>query len=159
MLVSVDGADLFAAPRPIPALRVRAPLHCLLSFLAPSSYSPPRAPPPTTRRVVSLHDPLPAASSRTAFKLFDAIGVSYRKLNFDSLEYAPDNRGNILRASVQEHTGAVTFPQVFVGGQFIGGAADACMKWKSGELQTLLEGAGAKPEGSEWNGYSGDPFE
>ena len=117
--------------------------------------------------------------------------------------YAPNNQGNVIRACVQELTGAVTFPQVvgfspalfgsaravahtrtlmhshdwcpamkspsractpkfpaqvFIGGEFFGGAADACMKWKSGELQPVLEKAGAKPEG-EWNDYKGDPFE
>ena len=39
-------------------------------------------------------------------------GVKHSKLNFDALEYAPGNQGNIIRASVQELTGAVTFPQV-----------------------------------------------
>ena len=95
----------------------------------------------------------------TIFKLLDAIGVSYSKLNFDSIEYAPNNLGNVIRASVQELTGAATYPQVFVGGKFIGGAADACMMWKSGELQEKLQAAGAKPAEGDWNGYSGDPFE
>ena len=96
----------------------------------------------------------------TIFKLLKAIGVEYQALNFDALEYAPNNQGNVIRASVQEHTGAVTFPQVFVGGKFIGGAADACIMWKKGELQPVLEAAGAKPAGEPaWNGYAGDPFE
>jgi len=98
----------------------------------------------------------------TAFKLLRAIGVEYQALNFDALEYAKGNQGNTIRASVQEHTGAVTFPQIFVNGEFIGGAADACIKWKQGELQSILEAAGVKPPGTgkdEWNGYQGDPFE
>ena len=48
----------------------------------------------------------------TIFKLLDAIGVQFAKLNFDALEYAPANQGNVLRASVQELTGEKTFPQV-----------------------------------------------
>ena len=84
-------------------------------------------------------------------------------LNFDALEYAPGNQGNIIRASLQAHTGVVTFPQCFIGGDYFGGAADACIKWKKSELQPLLEAAGAKPadgaDGNEWNGYAGDPFE
>ena len=44
--------------------------------------------------------------------------------------------------------------------KLMGGAADACVKWKKGELQPVLEAAGAKPAGDkEWNGYAGDPFE
>ena len=32
--------------------------------------------------------------------------------------------------------------------------------WKKGELQPLLEAAGAKPAGEPaWNGYASDPFE
>ena len=32
--------------------------------------------------------------------------------------------------------------------------------WKKGELQPLLEAAGAKPAGEPaWNGYANDPFE
>ena len=91
-----------------------------------------------------------------------AIGVRYSTLNFDALQFAPDNRGNAIRAAVQELTGEKTFPQVFIGGKFIGGAADACIMWKKGELQPLLEAAGAAPTAGEagaWNGYSGDPFE
>ena len=64
----------------------------------------------------------------------------------------------MIRACTQELTGEVTFPQVFVDGKFIGGAADACIKWKKGELQERLQEAGAKPD-NEWNGYRGDPFE
>ena len=95
--------------------------------------------------------------SWTASKLLDAIGVAHSKLNFDALEYAPKNKGNVIRASVQELTETKTFPQIFVNGEFIGGAADACIKWKKGELQPLLEAAGVG-DGS-WNGYEGDPFE
>ena len=36
----------------------------------------------------------------------------YETLNFDALEHAPGNQGNIIRASVQEYTDCVTFPQV-----------------------------------------------
>lgn len=99
----------------------------------------------------------------TILKLLKALGVEYSLLNFDALQYAPGNKGNIIRASVQEKTECITFPQVFIGGIFFGGAADACIKWKKGELQGLLEAAGAKPAatagGEEWNGYKGDPFE
>ena len=63
--------------------------------------------------------------------------------------------GNKYRAALQAHTGCVTFPQFFVDGAFVGGAADACMKWKKGELQPLFDKAGVKVP----NAYEGDPFE
>jgi len=94
----------------------------------------------------------------TIFKLFKAVGVEYSVLNFDALEYAAGNKGNIIRASLQERTECVTFPQIFIGGKFFGGAADACIKWKAGELQEILKNAGVHGS-DDWNGYKGDPFE
>jgi hypothetical protein len=52
---------------------------------------------------------------------------------------AKDNTGNKYRAALASTTDCNTFPQCFIGGVFFGGAADACMKWKSGDLQPLLE--------------------
>ena len=92
----------------------------------------------------------------TAFKFLDAIGVAHSKLNFDALEYAPKNKGNVIRASVQELTDTKTFPQIFVNGEFIGGAADACIKWKKGELQPLPR---SPASATTVNGYEGDLFE
>jgi len=50
-----------------------------------------------------------------------------------------------------------TFPQCFINGKFFGGAADACIKFKKGELQPLLEEAGF--EKATFEAYKGDPFE
>ena len=93
----------------------------------------------------------------TIFALFDAIGVAYEVINIDSFEFAKDNMGNKYRAALSDLTKCVTFPQCFIGGEFMGGAADACIKWKKGELQPLLKAAGVG--GDDFNGYAGDPFE
>ena len=37
----------------------------------------------------------------TATKLFKAIGVQCQVLNFDAIEYAPGNKGNVIRSSLQ----------------------------------------------------------
>jgi len=96
----------------------------------------------------------------TAFKLLDAIGVPYKVVNIDAFEFAKGNRGNKFRAALSHATGCNTFPQIFIGGEFFGGAADACIKWKKGELQPLLEAAGLKRgRARDWGGYAGDPFE
>ena len=96
----------------------------------------------------------------TVFKLLDAIGVPYHKVDIDSFEFAEGNRGNQYRAALANMTACNTFPQVFVGGEFQGGAADACIAWKKGELQGVLEKAGLKRGGrNAWKGYAGDPFE
>merc|ERR1712166_1219964 len=88
----------------------------------------------------------------TIFKFFDAIKVPYKKINWDSIEYAENNMGNKYRAALQERSGEKTFPQCFIGGKFMGGAADACIKWKKGELQPLLETAGVKND--NFNNFS-----
>lgn len=100
----------------------------------------------------------------TAFGLFDAVGmhrdVDYGVINIDAFEYAKDNQGNAFRAALQEVTQCNTFPQIFIDGKFIGGAADACIMWKNGELQPILRAAGIQlPEESEEGAYNGDPFE
>ena len=64
------------------------------------------------------------------------------------------SKGNKYRSALVSLNDVNTFPQIFIGGKFIGGAADACMMWKSGELQPLLRDAGV-----EVSEYDGDPFE
>jgi cysteine synthase A len=91
----------------------------------------------------------------TIVKFFDTLGIEYKRIDIDSFELAKDNQGNKYRAALQAHTECVTFPQFFVDGTFHGGAADACLKWKKGELQNILQAAGVVPK----NDYRGDPFE
>jgi cysteine synthase len=90
----------------------------------------------------------------TLFKLLDAAEIPYEIVNIDSFEYAKDQMGNKYRAALSEMTDCKTFPQLFVDGKFIGGAADACIMWKKGELQPILQKARVKV-----GDYDGDPFE
>jgi hypothetical protein len=41
-----------------------------------------------------------------------------------------------IRTSICEKTGAKTFPQILVGGEFVGGCTDLFDKWKAGEVCT-----------------------
>ncbi len=95
----------------------------------------------------------------TLTSFLDALGVSYHKVDIDSFEYAKDNLGNKYRASLCEWTECNTFPQFFVNGMFRGGAVDACMMWKKGELQSVFKKAGIKGGNDNFNSYEGDPFE
>ncbi len=91
----------------------------------------------------------------TLVDFFKAIGVEATVINIDAFQYAKDNFGNKVRAALSAKTGCNTFPQCFISKEFMGGAADACLKWKSGELQTLF-----KEKGVVYNDkYEGDPFE
>jgi cysteine synthase A len=93
----------------------------------------------------------------TLTRFLDRLQVPYETVSIDSFQFATGNMGNKYRAALQHITGCKTFPQLFVNGQFIGGAVDACLMWKKGELQPILEQAGVKSY--NFADYSGDPFE
>lgn len=91
----------------------------------------------------------------TLTSFFDKIGIPYTEINIDSFEYAKENMGNKYRSALTDLTECSTFPQCFINGLFIGGAVDACIKWKKGELQPVLKEAEIDFDSS----YEGDPFE
>ena len=90
----------------------------------------------------------------TLFKLLDAAGIQYELINIDSFQFAKDQIGNKYRAALCDMTKCPTFPQLFIDGEFVGGAADACIQWKNGELKKKLTKAGL-----DITDYDGDPFE
>jgi cysteine synthase A len=75
-------------------------------------------------------------------KLFDRYQIPYRSVDLDSVAYQKDNRGGNLRAALREHTGWNTLPQIFIGGEFIGGATDIFDECLSGRLQERLQAQG-----------------
>lgn len=90
----------------------------------------------------------------TLKKLLDTADIPYEAINIDSFQYAKDQMGNMYRAALCDMTDCNTFPQLFVNGEYIGGAVDACMMWKDGSLQEKLREAGL-----EFGDYERDPFE
>ena len=93
----------------------------------------------------------------TITRLFDRLKVPYLKIDIDAFEYAKDNLGNQYRAALCAKTDCKTFPQYFVDGKFMGGAADACTAWNKKELQPVLEKAGVKVD--DFGGYDGNAYE
>ena len=71
-------------------------------------------------------------------KMFAEAGIEYRSIDLDSVAYQKDNRGGELRAALRQITGAPTIPQVFVGGEHLGGATDTFDAFNAGELQKML---------------------
>jgi len=71
-------------------------------------------------------------------KLFARYGIAYRSVDLDSVEYQQDNRGGKIRGALTARTTMTTIPQVFVGGEFIGGCTETLDACKSGRLQELL---------------------
>ncbi|HKQ81135.1 MAG TPA: cysteine synthase [Steroidobacteraceae bacterium] len=74
-----------------------------------------------------------------ARKLFTRFGIAFRSVDLDSVEYQRDDRGGKIRAALAAKTSMTTIPQIFVGGEFIGGCADLLEACKSGRLQLLLD--------------------
>lgn len=75
-------------------------------------------------------------------KLFDRYQIPYRSIDVDSVEYQKHNRGGALRAALKEHTGWSTLPQIFIGGEFIGGCTDTFDECIKGRLQERLQTQG-----------------
>ena len=75
-------------------------------------------------------------------KLFAKAGIEYRSIDLDSVDYQSDNRGTTIRAALTEHTGSNTIPQLFIGGEYIGGATDSFEAWREGRLQPRLREEG-----------------
>ena len=71
-------------------------------------------------------------------KLFKAAGIPFRSIDLDSVAYQENNWGGEIRAALRERVGAPTIPQLFVGGEHIGGATDTLEAFDEGRLQPLL---------------------
>jgi cysteine synthase len=74
-------------------------------------------------------------------KLFARLGIAHESVDLDSVAFQQDALGvkvrDVLRA---EH--APTIPQIFVGGERIGGCTELFDAMRSGELQRRLDAAG-----------------
>jgi cysteine synthase A len=79
-------------------------------------------------------------------KLFKAFGIPYRSVDLDSADYQKDNWGGQIRNVLKERTGVPTIPQIFVGGQHIGGATETFDAFNDGRLQRLLGESGIEIE-------------
>jgi cysteine synthase A len=77
-------------------------------------------------------------------RMFAHYGIEYRSIDLDSVEYQASNRGGAIRAALAAHTGVTTIPQVFVGGEFIGGCTDVLDRCADGRLQAMLDKTGVR---------------
>lgn len=77
-------------------------------------------------------------------KLFDAYGIAYRSVDLDSVPYQQEERGGNIRAVLKQQTGSVTLPQIFIGGEYIGGCTELFDLCKSGDLAKRLTELGVE---------------
>ena len=88
-------------------------------------------------------------------KMFAAAGIAHESVDLDSVACQKDNLGAEMRAALRHITGQPTIPQIFVGGQHIGGATETFDAFNDGSLQTRLAAGGlaCAPAGNV-NAYS-----
>jgi len=72
-------------------------------------------------------------------KMFAKYEIPYRSVDLDSVAYQEDNKGGMIRAALREKTGSKTIPQIFIGGQYIGGATELFDSQNDGDLAELLQ--------------------
>ncbi|CAJ2651855.1 unnamed protein product [Trifolium pratense] len=76
--------------------------------------------------------------------LFNKLGVQPLVIELDEL----GPQGPQLQKLLERITGQYTVPNVFIGGNHIGGCTDTLKLYRKGELETLLSEAVAKIKGS-----------
>lgn len=71
-------------------------------------------------------------------KMFSNLDIPYRSVDLDSAEYQPDDWGGKIRAALIDRTRFPTIPQIFIGGQFVGGCTDLFNGYRAGSVRQLL---------------------
>jgi cysteine synthase A len=88
-------------------------------------------------------------------KLFRRLGIAYRSVDLDSVEYQGNDLGGKIRAVLAARTGAKTIPQVYIGGNHIGGCTDLFDGWRTGSVQRrLLDNKVSFDESAEIDPYT-----
>ncbi len=75
-------------------------------------------------------------------KLLSKCNIPFRSIDLDSVAYQKDDFGGKIRLALQERTGLTTIPQIFMGGELIGGCSEVFDAFKSGSLQRQLTDRG-----------------
>jgi cysteine synthase A len=72
-------------------------------------------------------------------KMFARAKIPYRSVDLDSVQYQQADLGGRIRAALAAKTSQKTIPQIFVGGEFLGGCSEIFAAYKDGKLQKLLK--------------------
>jgi cysteine synthase A len=75
-------------------------------------------------------------------KMLKALDIPYRSIDLDSVAYQEDNKGGKIRAALKAITDYDTIPQIFVGGEFIGGCTEFFDAYREGRIQAMLKASG-----------------
>jgi len=72
-------------------------------------------------------------------KILEKYDIRYRSVDLDSAELAENDRGNKLRHVLEQTNNWPTMPQIYIGGEFIGGCTDLFDRCIDKSLQQLLD--------------------
>jgi cysteine synthase A len=75
-------------------------------------------------------------------KLFARLGIAYRSVDIDSVAYHAGEMGTRIRAVLKARTGSPTIPQIYIGGENVGGSMDLFDAMRAGTMQKRLDAAG-----------------
>ncbi len=87
-------------------------------------------------------------------KMFGNLEIPYTSVDLDSVAYQKDDWGGRIRQALNERTSMKTIPQIFVGGELIGGCTEVFDAFKEGRLQKMLGASGISLE----KGVDVDPY-
>ncbi len=74
----------------------------------------------------------------SARKLFAAMDIPYLSVDLDSVAYQEGDMGGKIRAVLLARTGQPTIPQIYIGGEHIGGATDLFDECREGTMVERL---------------------
>jgi len=72
-------------------------------------------------------------------KVFSEFEIPFTAIDIDSVTYQRNDLGGKMFEVLKRCSGSITLPQIFVGGEFIGGCTEVFDGLKSGTLQTRLQ--------------------
>ncbi len=78
----------------------------------------------------------------SARKMLTACDIPYATVDLDSVAFQENDRGGKILAVLNQRNDWPTIPQIYVGGEFVGGATDLFDVGKAGELQPKLAARG-----------------
>ena len=141
------NAEVTALSRSTPGARfdVVAPAPAAAAPVAPPSCKPDAA--RMVDEIVAKHPVVMFVLEWCEFswsvrKLFEAAGLPYHAVELDSAALQKNNLGGELRAALGVRAGAPTIPQIFVGGEHVGGATDTFDGFKDGSMNARLAAIG-----------------
>lgn len=72
-------------------------------------------------------------------KLFTQYKIPFVSVDIDSVAYQENNRGGKIREVLKDKTTCVTIPQIFIGGEFVGGCSELFDGIKDGSVAKMLK--------------------